>query len=150
MARKKIDGVIEAVRYTAEGKIDLVRVYKKRWLVFSDVVLVNRDELLEQLKSGCIYVTGQRKPYGGNLFDIGKQQAVDFSGSVLVGCLSMHDGDVRLNGRYKNDLAGIHPRSKWVVGNDELFVRNLGIFFSDSLGKPPMVEDVGSQTGFRG
>ena len=84
MARKKIDGVIEAVRYTAEGKIDLVRVYKKRWLVFSDVILVNRDDLLEQLKSGCVYVTGQRKPYGGNLFDIGKQLHLSGNGNQFI------------------------------------------------------------------
>ena len=84
MARKKINGVIEAVRYTAEGKIDLVRVYNKRWLVFSDSVLIKRDELLEQLKAGRVYVTGQRKPYGGNLFVIGKQLHLSENGSLFI------------------------------------------------------------------
>jgi hypothetical protein len=84
MARTKFDGVIEAVRYTAEGKIDMVRVYKKRWLVFSDGVLIKRDELLEQLKSGMVYVTGQRKPFVGNMFVIGKQIHLSGNGNQFI------------------------------------------------------------------
>ena len=92
MARTKFDGVIEAVRYSAEGKIDVVRVYKKRWLVFSDGVLIKRDELLEQLKDGKGYVAGQRKPFGGNLFVTGKQLHLTGNGNPFITTKEGHHG----------------------------------------------------------
>ena len=78
MARKKYDGVIEAVRYAADGKIDMVRVYERRWKVFSDRILMSRAELLEQIKSGKVFITGQRRQYHANEFLTGK--AVHLSG----------------------------------------------------------------------
>jgi len=73
MARKKYDGVVEAVRYAADGKIDMVRMYERRWIAFSDVVLVKRVDLLKELKAGKVFFTGQRQEYVGNQFTIGKQ-----------------------------------------------------------------------------
>jgi hypothetical protein len=72
MARAKYDGVIEAVRYTANGKIDFVRAYKRHGATFSDHILLRRGELLEQLKKGQRFVTGQRKEYLGSTFETGK------------------------------------------------------------------------------
>jgi len=79
MARKKFDGVIEAVRYAPNGQIDMVRVYENRWLVFSDQVLLSRSALLEKLSQGNHFVTGQRKSYVGNMFETGK--SVHLSGT---------------------------------------------------------------------
>ncbi|MFH2038315.1 MAG: hypothetical protein ABIJ65_02655 [Chloroflexota bacterium] len=72
MARSKFDGVIEAVRYSANGQIDMVRIFELRWLVFSDRILLNRTALLERLSQGKRFVTGQRIINKGNMFETGK------------------------------------------------------------------------------
>jgi len=72
MARLKYDGVIEAVRYTPTGQIDFVRAYEKRWLVFSDNIILDRSTLIERLSKGKIFVTGHRKAYVANVFETGK------------------------------------------------------------------------------
>lgn len=69
MAEKKIDGVIEAVRYTPEGKLKMARAYLRRGAIWSDRVLLTRDELLEQLKLGKNFVIGQRVQYMAGTFD---------------------------------------------------------------------------------
>ena len=45
MARKTIDGVIEAVRYSPDGAISVVRTYQRRGAVWSDHILLGRKEL---------------------------------------------------------------------------------------------------------
>jgi hypothetical protein len=69
---KKIDGVIEAVRYNKSGHIDLVRGYELRGVTYSDRVLLNRETLLERLKAGKKFTTGQRKEFWGSTFELGK------------------------------------------------------------------------------
>jgi len=72
MARIRYDGVVEAVRYQPNGQIELVRVYEKRGFVFTDVLLLDRPALVEQLSKGRKFVTGQRKAYVANEFETGK------------------------------------------------------------------------------
>ena len=67
----KFDGVIEAVRYK-NGKIEVVRAYERRGATFSDRVLLDRETLLERLKEGKRFVTGQRKEFVASTFEIGK------------------------------------------------------------------------------
>lgn len=69
MFRRKIDGVIEAVRYTPDGPIDWVRFYERRDMAYSDVLILNRDELLKRLDAGLLFYTGKRKQYQGNAFE---------------------------------------------------------------------------------
>ncbi len=71
MARTKIDGVIEAVRYTPAGAISLVRTYQRHGAVWSDHILLDRMELVEQLEKGRRFVTGSRKDFLGGVFEIG-------------------------------------------------------------------------------
>ena len=71
MARSKIDGVIEAVRYTSGGIITIVRSYERHGAVWSDHILLERNELVEQLKKGKRYVTGARKIFRGSEFETG-------------------------------------------------------------------------------
>jgi len=71
MARMKIEGVIEAVRYTPDGGIRLVRTYQRHGAVWSDHVLLGRMELVEQLRKGKHYVTGTRKQFMGGVFETG-------------------------------------------------------------------------------
>ena len=69
---KKFDGVIEAVRYSRNGQIGLVRAYERRGFTFSDRVLLDRKTLLERIKDGKEFITGQRKEYLASTFDTGK------------------------------------------------------------------------------
>lgn len=68
---KKIDGVIEAVRYK-NGQIMVVRAYERRGATFSDRVLVDRKTLLERLQKGKQYVTGSREELRASTFSFGK------------------------------------------------------------------------------
>jgi len=67
--KKKVDGVIEGVKYEEDGLIDWVRVYQRRDKVFTDVINLQRGELLDELKSGKLYKTGQRVEYLGSSFE---------------------------------------------------------------------------------
>ena len=69
MARPKYDGVIEAVHFKNEGVIDWVRAFLRRGPTWSDWILLNRDELVDQLKSGKRFVTGKRLEYLGTTFE---------------------------------------------------------------------------------
>ncbi len=70
MAGKKFDGVIEAVRYAQDGKISTVRVYERRGAIFTDRLLLTRQALIEELKSGKVYVTGHREEFLAGTFDV--------------------------------------------------------------------------------
>ena len=72
MARKP-DGVIVAVHYAPDGKIELARVFERRGSAFSDRVNINRDTLIERLKNKKRYVTGLRTPYMAGTFDFGPE-----------------------------------------------------------------------------
>jgi len=71
MANKKPDGIIEAVRYSADGNINLVRAYERHGAVWSDHVLLERQMLVRQLKDGKRFVIGQRKNLLGGVFETG-------------------------------------------------------------------------------
>lgn len=67
---KRYDGVIEAVRYDSTGRIALARVHERRGMVFSDHILLTREELIRRLKAGQVFVTGRRVPRMGNAFEV--------------------------------------------------------------------------------
>ncbi len=71
MAGKKLDGVIEAVRYSPGGKIEVVRAYERHGVVWSDRVLLERHALSDLLRKGKRFVIGERKPYLGSVFITG-------------------------------------------------------------------------------
>jgi hypothetical protein len=81
MARMKYDGVIEAVRYAADGKIELVRAYERRGATFSDCVLLDRPTLAARLKNGEKFITGQRTERLGSTFETAKN--VQLRGEVI-------------------------------------------------------------------
>lgn len=67
---QKFDVVIEAVRYTAEGQIELARGYERRGATYSDCILFSRAELLKRLHSGCKMAAGERIPRLASTFRI--------------------------------------------------------------------------------
>ena len=86
MAKPKYDGVIEAVRYKPEGRVEWVRAYLRRGPTFSDHVLLQRQELIELLKSGKRFMTGRRVELRGSTFEVVEPvQVLEKNGrSVLV------------------------------------------------------------------
>ena len=81
---KKVDGVIEAVRYK-NGQIVIVRAYERRGASFSDRVLIDRKDLLERIKSGKKFVVGVRKKFLASTFEEAKTvQVVARDGKELI------------------------------------------------------------------
>ena len=90
---KKFDGVVEAVRYK-DGQIEVVRAFERRGAAFSDRVLIERHELLERLKKGKKFVTGQRKELLAGTFETGKPlQIVSRDGREFVSTKDSADRD---------------------------------------------------------
>ena len=72
MAKAKFDGVVEAVHYDPDGRVNWVRAYLRRGQTFSDIVLLDRQSLVEQLKIGKRIMAGKRIPYYASTFDVAK------------------------------------------------------------------------------
>ena len=88
----QFDGVIEAVRYKG-GKIDVVRAYERRGATFSDHVLLNRKKLIECIRQGRQFVTGERKEFMASTFEIGK--SVNLIGGEDAQIISTRDQSER-------------------------------------------------------
>jgi hypothetical protein len=72
MAKAKFDGIVEAVHYDPDGKVKWVRAYLRRGQTFSDIVLLDRQTLAEQLKSGKRIMAGRRVPLRASTFEVSK------------------------------------------------------------------------------
>jgi hypothetical protein len=85
MAGNRYDGVVEAVRYSADGKISAVRVYERRGPIFSDRLVLTRLALVERLKSGKVFVAGQRIAQLASTFNVsGRIRLVQNDGQDVV------------------------------------------------------------------
>jgi len=71
MAAKKVDVIIEAVRYAPDGKVALVRIYERLGPAFSDRKLLTRDQLVEGLRSKKTFAAGRRIEMMGTSFETG-------------------------------------------------------------------------------
>jgi hypothetical protein len=69
MAKPKFDGVVQAVRYDDDGHILWVRAFLRRGPIWSDHVMLERGELIAELKSGRRIVAGERIPFYGSTFE---------------------------------------------------------------------------------
>jgi len=56
---KKVDLVVVSARYTPEGWVHLVQAYQRYGAVWSDLVLLTREELLTRLQAGARVATGR-------------------------------------------------------------------------------------------
>ena len=68
MARKNDDGIIVVAHYKAEGDVDWVQAFLRRGPIWSDVEIISREALVEQIKIWkklCRWNPG--KIYGNNL-----------------------------------------------------------------------------------
>ena len=90
---KKVDGVIEAVRYK-DGQIEVVRAYERRGAAFSDRLLLSRKELVDSLKKGRKFVTGARKEFMAGTFEQGQAvQVVTRDGREFIATHADADHD---------------------------------------------------------
>jgi hypothetical protein len=72
MAQKNYDGVVDSVRYTADGQLELVRIYERRGATFSDRILLSRQEMVDRLKAKKQFFVGRRLPYLASTFNLGQ------------------------------------------------------------------------------
>jgi hypothetical protein len=71
MAKKKVDGVIEAVHYAPGGQqVAWVRLYERRGPTYSDIVIWDRDEVIQQIKAGKKLVAGSRVFFLSSTFEL--------------------------------------------------------------------------------
>jgi hypothetical protein len=85
MAPKKINGIVEAVRYTPEGRVSFVRVYERRGAAFSDRVLLDREQFMAALKTKKRFVAGKRISLMGASFETGVEiRLVKEAGGDLI------------------------------------------------------------------
>jgi hypothetical protein len=82
MRGRKMDAVIEAVHYAADGKIEFVRLYERRGATWSDALVVGREALVELLGKRKYLVTGTRKAHLGSMFEAG--EAVQLDGRSII------------------------------------------------------------------
>jgi hypothetical protein len=85
MKKTTYDGVIEAVHYDENGQVAWVRAYERRGAVWSDVVLLDRPTLLEQMKAGKQFFIGQRILYMGSSFEVSQPvRIIEVDGKELL------------------------------------------------------------------
>ncbi len=71
MAKSKYDGILEAVRLSEDGQVQIARIFERRGPIFSDRFLVDRDDLIGRIKSGQKFLTGKRLYKMGSMFHTG-------------------------------------------------------------------------------
>jgi hypothetical protein len=72
MAKIRFDGVVQAVRYNPAGQINWVRAYVRRGPTFSDYVLIDRQTIIDLIKSGKVFVAGERIARMASTFQVSK------------------------------------------------------------------------------
>ena len=73
MAKNDYRGVIEAVHYAPDGRVDWARVFLKRGATWSDRIILRRDALIEELKRGRKIGVGKRREGLAGTFDVSSQ-----------------------------------------------------------------------------
>ena len=69
MAKVDYDGVVQAVHYDNQGQVMWVRAFLRRGPIWSDYVMIDRDDLVDNIKSGVRCRTGERLQYLGGTFE---------------------------------------------------------------------------------
>jgi hypothetical protein len=83
--KKKIDGVVVAVRYLPDEQLDWARIYLKRGDVFADRINLPRQDLIDRIKSGKRFAVGQRVEFYAGTFELhGNVQIQEQDGQEYV------------------------------------------------------------------
>ncbi len=93
MAKPKFDGIVEAVHYKPDGQVKWVRAYLRRGPTFSDRLLIDRQELVDQLKAGKSFLAGKRI----------ERMASTFETSVPLRLVQKDGRDILVTGETQSD-----------------------------------------------
>ncbi len=63
---KRLDVVLVAARYSQDGGLALARAFERRGDVWSDLILLPREELIERLRASRRVVIGQPRELPGD------------------------------------------------------------------------------------
>ena len=93
--KKSYDGVVVAARYTPQGVIEWVRAFERHGFVFSDRMLMDRETLVEKLREGKRFKTGERVIYQGNDFQVNEdiQLIENDDGNIIVAGQALSNQD---------------------------------------------------------
>jgi hypothetical protein len=97
MAKINYDGVLEAAHFTPDGQLDWVRVYMRRGPIFSDRILLSRQEFTNLLKAGKRYMLGERITNMGGKFHTSRPVRLaqwDGKEVIVVGETNPSDGEL--------------------------------------------------------
>ncbi|MBN1267014.1 MAG: hypothetical protein JXA25_16095 [Anaerolineales bacterium] len=75
-AKKKVDVILVAVKLSENGQMDFARGYLRRGPVWSDLVLLQREQLIERLQTGEKVYTGAETDMVGD-FEIHEQLQIE-------------------------------------------------------------------------
>jgi hypothetical protein len=99
MAKIKYDGVVEAAHIKPDGQLDWVRVYERRGAVFSDRLLLSREDFIKQLKAGKRYMVGERIHNLGGKFNVSQPvHLLRSDGKPVIAVGNVHPGTDDLTG----------------------------------------------------
>lgn len=76
MAKIKYDGVITAAHYKPQGQVEWVRVFLRHGPIFSDRVHLDRQTLIDEIKSGKKFKVGDRVEFEAGTFETSDQVRV--------------------------------------------------------------------------
>jgi hypothetical protein len=100
MAKKRYDGVLEAAHFKPDGQLDWVRVYVRLGPIFSDRILMSRQDFIKELKAGKRYWVGERIHNMGGKFNL--IQPVNLVQKDNDPIIVLSD-----SGEYKDELTGV-------------------------------------------
>jgi len=99
MAKIKYDAVLQAVHYKPNGEVDWVRTFQRRGPIFSDRVVLDRQQLVNEIKSGKKYVIGNRIPFMAGAFEVSKPvRLIQNNGDEIIVAGDIKSDRDRLNG----------------------------------------------------
>jgi hypothetical protein len=88
MAKKKFDGILNAVHLDENGQIKIARVFERRGPVVSDLILLDRADFIQCIKDGQVFYTGNRILNQGSSFELGTKITIELDNGkdvVVVG-----------------------------------------------------------------
>jgi hypothetical protein len=71
--RKRADGVINAAHFGPDGELLWLRAFERRGPTWSDLVLLDRQSLIQRLEAGKRFFAGNRRDYNASEFDLGER-----------------------------------------------------------------------------
>lgn len=83
--RPEYDVVVVAARFEKPGKIAWVRAFERRGPTWSDRRMIQREDLIERIRAGERFVTGERIQFEAGSFKTGETIRVeDHNGAALL------------------------------------------------------------------